>query len=47
VILDGESVEIRKIKKQTGGYVLGKRVARFKEVVGRGSPQAADSRSGI
>jgi predicted phosphodiesterase len=46
VILDGESVEIRKIKKQKDGYFLGKRVARFQEVVGRGSPQAADRRSG-
>jgi predicted phosphodiesterase len=49
VILDGQSVEIRKIKKQKEGYALGKRVARFKEapadLVGRGSPQAADARS--
>ena len=49
VILDGESVEIRKIKKQREGFALGKRVARFQEtpvdLVGRGSPEAADTRS--
>jgi predicted phosphodiesterase len=31
VILDGESVEIRRIKRQKEGFVLGKRVARFHE----------------
>ncbi|HEY4813335.1 MAG TPA: metallophosphoesterase [Chthoniobacterales bacterium] len=50
VILDGESVEIRKVKRQKEGFVLGKRVARFQEkpgeLAGRGSPQAADNRSG-
>jgi hypothetical protein len=49
VILDGESVEIRKVKKQKEGFALGKRIARFQErgeLVGRGSPQAADNRSG-
>ena len=30
-ILDGESLEIRKIKRQKEGFVLGKRVARFDE----------------
>jgi predicted phosphodiesterase len=31
VILDGESIEIRKVIKQKEGFVLGKRVARFQE----------------
>ena len=31
VILDGESLEIRKIKKQKEGFALGKRIARFRE----------------
>ena len=31
VILDGESLEIRKIKKQKEGFTLGKRIARFRE----------------
>jgi predicted phosphodiesterase len=31
VILDGTSVEIRKVKRQKEGFVLGKRVARFQE----------------
>ena len=34
VILHGESVEIRRIKKQKEGFVLGKRVARFQETPG-------------
>jgi predicted phosphodiesterase len=46
VILDGASMEIRTVKRQKEGFVLGKRIARFQEVIGRGSPQAADSRSG-
>ena len=31
VILDRESVEIRKVKKQKDGFALGKRIARFQE----------------
>jgi predicted phosphodiesterase len=31
VILDGTSVEIRKVKRQKEGFVLGKRIARFQE----------------
>jgi predicted phosphodiesterase len=31
VILDGTSVEIRKIKRQKEGFALGKRIARFQE----------------
>jgi predicted phosphodiesterase len=31
VILDGESLEIRRIKKQKDGFVLGRRIARFRE----------------
>jgi predicted phosphodiesterase len=31
VLLDGESIEIRKVIKQKEGFVLGKRVARFQE----------------
>jgi predicted phosphodiesterase len=34
VILDGASVEIRKIKKQKEGFALGKRIARFRETLG-------------
>jgi len=34
VILDGESLEIRKIKKQKEGFALGKRIARFRETLG-------------
>ena len=34
VILDGESVEIRKVKKQKEGFALGKRIARFRETPG-------------
>ena len=31
VILEGESVEIRKIKREKEGFALGKRIARFRE----------------
>ena len=31
VLLDGESIEIRKVVKQKDGFALGKRVARFQE----------------
>jgi predicted phosphodiesterase len=31
VILDGNSLEIRKVKKQKEGFTLGKRIARFQE----------------
>lgn len=31
VILDGESVEIRKVQRQKEGFALGKRIARFQE----------------
>jgi predicted phosphodiesterase len=31
VLLDGESIEIRKVTKQKEGFALGKRVARFQE----------------
>jgi predicted phosphodiesterase len=34
VILEGESLEIRKIKRQKEGFVLGKRIARFHETPG-------------
>jgi predicted phosphodiesterase len=34
VILDGESIEIRKVKRQKDGFALGKRIARFQETPG-------------
>jgi predicted phosphodiesterase len=34
VILDGEWVEIRKVKRQKEGFALGKRIARFQEAPG-------------
>jgi predicted phosphodiesterase len=35
VLLDGESIEIRKVIKQKEGFALGKRVARFREMPDR------------